>query len=126
VITHDDLPPSSLRVFGEPGSDWIASMIDAVVDGTHQAGRVAMNDDVLEVMNELRDFMFANVYLRPDAEDQRRRAITVIRSGGDYRFANVANCRQQPVMACPDLPRSGVPCARRSYCLSVPRKVRHR
>jgi len=78
VITVGDLP--ALDVFGEPGSEWIATMIGAVIDESHRSGRVAMDDDILEAMNQIRDFMFEHVYLRPEAADQRRRAVTVIRS----------------------------------------------
>jgi len=39
-------------------------------------------------MNRIRDFMFERVYLRPEAEDQRRKAITVIRSLMDHYCEN--------------------------------------
>ncbi len=82
VITAGDLP--ALDVFGEPGSEWIATMIGAVVQESHRLGRIAMDDDILEAMNQIRSFMFERVYLRPEAEDQRRKAITVIRSLVDH------------------------------------------
>jgi len=82
VITVGELP--GREVFGDPGSQWIATMIRAVIEGSHRAGHIAMNDDILEVMNRIRDFMFERVYLRPEAEDQRRKAITVIRSLVDH------------------------------------------
>jgi dGTPase len=82
VITVDELP--GREMFGNPGSRWIATMIRAVVEGTHRAGRVAMDEDVLEAMNRIRDFMFERVYLRPEAEGQRRKAVKVIRSLVDH------------------------------------------
>ncbi|MBU1227670.1 MAG: HD domain-containing protein [Actinobacteria bacterium] len=82
VITVDELP--GREMFGDPGSRWIATMIQAVVEGTHRAGRVAMDEDVLEAMNRIRDFMFERVYLRPEAEGQRRKAVKVIRSLVDH------------------------------------------
>lgn len=78
VITHADLPDLPCRTFGEPGSGWIGRMITAVVEGTLQAGEVAMDPPVAEAMDVLRDFMFERVYLRPEVEDQRRQAIRVI------------------------------------------------
>lgn len=84
VISHADLPAAALGVFGVPGSGWIATMIDAVARGSHTAGRITMEDSILEAMTALRDFMFERVYLRPEAEDQRRRATTVIRSLVDH------------------------------------------
>ena len=43
-----------------------------------------MSDDGLETMNELRTFMFTNVYLRHDAEVQRQKAISLICQLVDY------------------------------------------
>jgi dGTPase len=82
VVTVDELPGRD--AFGEPGSQWIATMIRAVVDGSNRAGRVSMDESVLATMNEIRDFMFERVYLRPEAEGQRRKAIAVIRGLVDH------------------------------------------
>ncbi len=46
-----------------------------------------MDEGRLDVMNELRDFMFERVYLRPEVDDQRRRAITIIRDLVDFHAA---------------------------------------
>lgn len=43
-----------------------------------------MDDDTLGIMNELRDFMFASVYLRADAAGPKDRAIKVIRDLTDH------------------------------------------
>ncbi len=47
-----------------------------------------MADDVLAVMNEFRDFMFERVYLRPATEQQKARAVAVIRDLVDYFVAH--------------------------------------
>ncbi|MDJ0924025.1 MAG: deoxyguanosinetriphosphate triphosphohydrolase [Acidimicrobiia bacterium] len=78
VIRRTDLPAAALSTFGEPGSEWVASMIRAVVNESVDRGAVVMDDDSLEVMNELRDFMFQRVYLRPETEGQRRTVIGII------------------------------------------------
>ena len=78
VIRYGDLPPEAIRAFGEPGSEWIGSMIEAVATESLLVGEVSMDDAHLESMNVLRDFMFARVYLRPDVDDQRAEAIRVI------------------------------------------------
>ncbi|NOY56863.1 MAG: deoxyguanosinetriphosphate triphosphohydrolase [Actinobacteria bacterium] len=88
VICREDLPGRALEVFGEPGSDWINTMIDAVVDESIRQGSVVMEPTVAETMQELRDFMFERVYLRPDARPQRERAIAVIRNLVDYFIAH--------------------------------------
>jgi dGTPase len=88
VIAYADLPDTPRQVFGEPGGEWIRSMIDAVVDESIRRGEVTMEQAALDAMNELRDFMFHRVYLRPEADGQRDEAITVIRTLADYYIAH--------------------------------------
>jgi len=84
VIRRADLPEEALRVFGEPGAQWIDTMINAVVDESLEQGQVEMAQDVLDAMQVLRDFMFERVYLRPESRPQQQRAITVIRNLVDH------------------------------------------
>ena len=86
VLEYHDLPIRALTTFGATAREWIGSMIGAVVDASHREGRVAMAEEHLEVMSELRDFMFDRVYLRPDAELQKEKSILVIQDlVGFYR-----------------------------------------
>ncbi len=84
IISHDDLPADASQVFGEPGREWIGSMIQSVVDHALATGEVAMGPRSLEAMHELREFMFARVYLRPEVQPQQDRAIRLIRDLVDY------------------------------------------
>ena len=59
-------------------------MIRAVIDHTIATGQVGMDEKTMTVMHELRQFMFDNVYLRPEAEVQKQRAILVIRNLIDW------------------------------------------
>jgi dGTPase len=88
VIRRSDLPELALRVFGEPGAQWIGTMINAVVDESLAQGRVEMAPEVLETMQVLRDFMFERVYLRPESRPQQLRAIAVIRDLVDHFIAH--------------------------------------
>jgi dGTPase len=84
VISFVQLPEQAVQRFGDTSRQWIGSMIDAVVETSVSAGQVMMDEPTLDVMNELRDFMFRNVYLSPEAEAEKQRAITVIRDLTDY------------------------------------------
>jgi dGTPase len=90
VIGHDDLPAAATRLFGAPGGAWINEMIDSVVEESVLTGEVSMAADALDVMNELRDFMFERVYLRAEAAPQRDQAIAVIRGLVDHYRAHPA------------------------------------
>lgn len=86
VLGRDDFPTEVVRTFGEPGRLWIATMIDAVIAESLRSGAVRMDDATLNVMNELREFMFAHVYQSPEQVRQQRRAIGVIRDLMDWHL----------------------------------------
>ena len=84
VLSHGDIPRAALAMFGEPGDEWISTMINSVVDESIDQGHVVMRPEVQEEMNEFRSFMFERVYLRDEAQPQQQRAIAVIRDLVDY------------------------------------------
>jgi dGTPase len=98
VLTFDSFPPAVSRRFGDPGRRWIGEMITAVIDESMAAGKVRMDPETLLVMNELRDFMFANVYMSDQQSARQRGAIELIRRLVDHLLANQselpANFRQ--------------------------------
>ncbi len=78
VLQPDAVPDRYRRLFGEPGRDWIDSMVTIVVSSSVDAGEVTMEPDALATMHELRTWMFENVYLRPEARAQGERGVRVI------------------------------------------------
>jgi dGTPase len=88
VLTADEFPEAMTARFGEPGSTWVAGMIDAVIEGSLASGEVRMDEDVLADMNELRDFMFERVYLAPAQRAHQAAAIDVIRRLMDHHLSH--------------------------------------
>jgi dGTPase len=84
ILTRDDLPSAALETFGEPGREWIHTMIHAVIDESLAAGEVTMSPGVLKTMHAYRDFMFRRVYLRPEAKRQAEQAVRILRDLVDY------------------------------------------
>jgi len=78
VLEYHDIPTRALTSFGATAREWIAAMVGSVIESSHQSGEVTIDPDDLDVMNELRSFMFERVYLRPASEAQKNRAITII------------------------------------------------
>ena len=79
IFTAEAFPQRALDAWGEPGREWIDAMIASVVDESMRTGEIAISEETLDVLLDLRAFMFENVYLRGDAESQRRRAREIIR-----------------------------------------------
>ncbi len=84
IITHGQLPAVASRAFGEPGREWIDAMINAVVEHAIATSEVAMGPAELDALHEIRDFMFAQVYLRDEVREQADRAIRLIRDLVDH------------------------------------------
>ncbi len=86
VLAPNDFPAAALERFGPPGRVWIDEMINAVIDESLRTGEVRMDAAALEVMNELRDFMFERVYLSPAQRVHTDTAVQVIRRLVDYHL----------------------------------------
>ncbi|HYI21354.1 MAG TPA: HD domain-containing protein [Candidatus Limnocylindrales bacterium] len=84
VLTGDEFPARALERFGPPGRLWIDEMISAVIQNSLEAGEVSMDPATLEVMNELRGFMFEHVYLSESQRMHTDAAVAVIRRLVDY------------------------------------------
>jgi dGTPase len=88
VLTPDSIPPRVRERFGEPGRVWIGEMIEAVIDNSLAVGEVRMDAETLEVMNDLREFMFERVYFAPALVHEQRAAIGLIRDLVDHHLAH--------------------------------------
>ena len=84
VLDYHDLPVRALTTFGATAREWIGSMVTAVIETSYREGRVTMDEEHLEVMGELRDFMFERVYLRPESEAEKEKAIVIIQDLVNY------------------------------------------
>jgi dGTPase len=86
MLTQDEFPSAIRARFGPPGSGWIGGMIEAVIARSIASGEVRMEEDVLEDMNELREFMFERVYMSPAQRAPTAAAIDVIRRLMDHHL----------------------------------------
>ena len=84
ILRPEDIPQRFRQAFGEPGGAWIGQMIRAVVAGSLAAGELAMEAETLAAMHAFRDFMFENVYQRPESARQAEKAVKLIRDLADY------------------------------------------
>ena len=80
VLTVQELPAGTLRTLGATHSERINTLVTDLV--TTGAGRpeIRLSPTVFAALDELRDFMFEQVYLRAGARDEQERAIAVVRA----------------------------------------------
>jgi dGTPase len=88
VLSLDSFPEDVRGRFGPPGRGWIGEMITAVIDESMAAGRVTMEPETLELMNQLRQFMFDHVYLSDEQRIHQQPAIVLIRGLVDHYVAH--------------------------------------
>jgi dGTPase len=88
VLAPDAFPVAVVARFGTPGRAWIGEMIEAVIEQSLRAGQVVMDAETLEVMNELRDFMFERVYQSPEQRVRQQGAIRVLHDLMEHHLAH--------------------------------------
>lgn len=80
ILTEGDLPVEACGVLGHSSSERIETMIHDVVRTSAAASDIAMSDAVWRALMDLRSFMYANVYLRPDVKSEEPKAERVLAS----------------------------------------------
>ena len=74
IISLDDIPAPLLRTLGRGHSERINSMVSSVIEASAGEGRIAMTPEIGQATDELRAFLFRNVYLNPKAKGEENRA----------------------------------------------------
>ena len=77
VINESEIPKSITSELGRPGKIWINSLISGIFKASSE-GNLSMDDEILNIMNNLREFMFEKVYLRDETKKERSEAKKVV------------------------------------------------
>ncbi|MBD5131592.1 MAG: deoxyguanosinetriphosphate triphosphohydrolase [Clostridiales bacterium] len=78
VIKATDIPKRFTDVFGDTHSKRISSMITDIITESYGKNTVAQTPEFASAMNELRTYMFQNVYTSPLAKSEEKKAIKMI------------------------------------------------
>ena len=70
VLKESDLPSEIVRVLGNSHSERINTMVQSIVEASYDRPYITMSGDVGKATNDLRDFLFQNVYLNPVAKSE--------------------------------------------------------
>lgn len=76
IITNSELPDSAVRVLGRTKSERITSLVSSLV--RNGACELHFDDDVEAAQNDLKEFMFANVYKNPKCKSEESKAKLMI------------------------------------------------
>ena len=87
VIKISDIPNKITKELGTPGKQWINSLISGIFKASN-SNELVMDAESGEIMNELREFMFENVYLRKETNDQRKECKNIVQTLVEYFIEN--------------------------------------
>ena len=87
VIKISDIPNKITKELGTPGKQWINSLISGIFKASN-SNELIMDSEIGEIMNEIREFMFENVYLRKETSDQRKECKNIVQTLVEYFMEN--------------------------------------
>lgn len=88
ILKPEDLPKSSIEILGHTHGERINTLIKDVVNNSFLEPAITMSAPVKEAFEELRNFMFDNVYLDSVAKREEGKAMELIRTLYEYFHAN--------------------------------------
>src|SRR6478672_10992852 len=90
IISADAIPREIRRTLGQSGSDRIDRMVRDVVDATMQCdyAMISMSPEVYQALEELRTFMFENMYLTPAVRTEFEKAQKMLIALFEYVMAH--------------------------------------
>lgn len=89
MISEDSLPKSVHRVLGFSHSERITTLVNAMVEASAGKDRIEMEPRAAEAMDELRNFLFDNVYTESSAKEEGPKAERMLEMLFDYYLAHL-------------------------------------
>ena len=80
IVDPADLPEAVSAVVGTDRSDQLGAFVRAMLTTIEATGAVAMRQPEADALAAFRAFNYERIYLRPEAEEQARRVIALIRA----------------------------------------------
>ncbi|MCX7749762.1 MAG: deoxyguanosinetriphosphate triphosphohydrolase [Clostridia bacterium] len=79
VISEEELPRECVKVLGNKSSKRINNMVVNIIENSKDKNHIKMSEEFQMATNELRDFMFKNVYIGSAAKKDEMKAQNIIR-----------------------------------------------
>jgi dGTPase len=80
IVRPSDLPAAVSSVVGVDRSDQLGAFVRAMLTTIAETGTVAMRQPEADALAAFRAFNYERIYLRPEAEEQARRVVALIRA----------------------------------------------
>ena len=108
ILSPRDIPKKLRDVLGERHSERIDTMVKSIIRASTGKPKICMEDEVQDAMNELREFLFENVYRNPIAKSEEKKAQEMLMRLFDHFVSHPEampelyrrNCETDPVERC--------------------------
>ncbi len=84
LVKEEQIPEEVFETIGRTNGHRISSMVTDVIEQSMDLPEIKMSDEILNVTNSLRDFLFENVYMKEDNFEEAREARNIISFLFDY------------------------------------------
>jgi dGTPase len=84
VLAPDELPSGALATLGTTHSERINTLVTDLVEQSEGKPDVRLSEPVFRALDDLRDFMFKEVYLREGAHEDHEKAVKLLRDLFSY------------------------------------------
>jgi dGTPase len=84
ILDFEALPSAEIELLGSTGSERIETLVVDLLHHSEEAGEIVQGEEVGAAMLRLREFMFAEVYLGPEAQRQKPRIERMLRGLFDH------------------------------------------
>jgi dGTPase len=84
VLLPDELPSGAIGTLGATHSERINTLVTDLVEQSDGKPDVRLSEPVFRALDDLRDFMFAEVYLREGAHEDHEKAVKLLRELFSY------------------------------------------
>ena len=88
ILTHEDVPKSISRILGSSHSQRINALVCDTITTSREAGTICLSPKVEKALNDLREFMFQNVYRNPVAKGQEVKARGMLKRMYEYYYCH--------------------------------------
>lgn len=88
LLTIDDLPMKPISLLGKYPSQRIGALVGDMIEQSNGSGDILFSPKILKAFNELRKFMFDNIYNGSPAKLENEKVLTLIKNLFEYYFKN--------------------------------------
>ncbi len=112
ILTEEDIPAEIRNILGNSCKERLNTMVHDVIINSMDQPEIRMSEPVEKAMQDLRRFMFDNVYLNPKAKGEEDKAVHMIEQLFEYYVKHLELLPQQylDAMSDPDNSREQIVC----------------